>query len=483
MYLRSLIIFLKTFKNITRLGILLFGISLVLTSCQKDDEFELLPNESQTRANENFYNVVSKTYDEINKEARFSNAINKVFKDDSKEKGVSQRTVMEEEYGFTIGSGIVNEISYGNSVTYTMFVSREGKNPSFFENIIVSVDGNNVASAVLVKYNLNSEVLSTVHDNSFILDAEMEVTHINYNNTEAKILAEGDCVGVLMCPYGGSSHLAGQECIDAERTGDNALYLDTSGCNTGGDVGDPDDTNDPISSPGGSGHGSGSNSNTNPKPSVPVLDENGCITAIKGPLKNLTISYDEACWLNSSGSDVKTALEQYVVNGGENDFAEEIIDAFMNENYELNMDIDPLNSLNFNSISEFESFKNDIVLENGSLVVSAGGTHSTTFRVKKSLYTFIDIIVNQNLNNPSTTTQDYILNNVSTDLTGVTLATSWSQTTYDYTVVGDTAIIDLYGTVSYNIFLQSIGTIYNESVHYQIIIDVNTGQAISISAI
>ncbi|NQY28325.1 MAG: hypothetical protein HRT69_02530 [Flavobacteriaceae bacterium] len=87
------------------------------------------------------------------------------------------------------------------------------------------------------------------------------------------------------------------------------------------------------------------------------------------------------------------------------------------------------------------------------------------------------------LNDTSTTTQDYILNDVNTALTGITLATSWSQTTYDYTIFGDTVIIDLYGTLSYNIFSQSIGTIYSESLHYQVIIDINTGQAISISAI
>lgn len=51
----------KRFKNITKLGTLLFGISVVITSCLKDDEFELLPNESQTRGNENFYNLVIKT--------------------------------------------------------------------------------------------------------------------------------------------------------------------------------------------------------------------------------------------------------------------------------------------------------------------------------------------------------------------------------------------------------------------------------------
>ena len=34
----------KPFKKITKIGILLFGISVALTSCQKDDELELKPN-------------------------------------------------------------------------------------------------------------------------------------------------------------------------------------------------------------------------------------------------------------------------------------------------------------------------------------------------------------------------------------------------------------------------------------------------------
>ncbi|NQY28339.1 MAG: hypothetical protein HRT69_02600 [Flavobacteriaceae bacterium] len=235
---------------------------------------------------------------------------------------------MEEEYGFTISSGIVNEISYGNAVTYTMFVSREEKDPSFFENIVVSVDENNVTSAVLVKYNLNSEIVRTPHDDSYIMDAEIQITHIDYNNTESKISFqnEGDCVTILMCPWSpdgtGEAHVAGQSCIDANRTGDDAIYTILSdGCsNPGG--GDGNDSNDDGSGSETSEHGSGSSTNTSSTPSWPVLDENGCNTTIKGLLSDWDLSYDEKCWLNSNGRDVKTALEQYLIAGGNDAFAQ-----------------------------------------------------------------------------------------------------------------------------------------------------------------
>ncbi|MGB1307679.1 MAG: hypothetical protein ACPG6B_02130 [Oceanihabitans sp.] len=77
-----------------------------------------------------------------------------------------------------------------------------------------------------MKYTLNSNIIPSLEHDSFILDAEIEVTSIIYNNTPSKLSSM--CIGVLMCPWGNEGdHPAGQSCIDADR-GD--LYLDTSMC-------------------------------------------------------------------------------------------------------------------------------------------------------------------------------------------------------------------------------------------------------------
>jgi hypothetical protein len=80
---------------------------------------------------------------------------------------------------------------------------------SYFENLLVEVDSANNVSAVIIKYILNSSTTDNTEHDSFYLDAEMEVTNIDYNDVQAKLSAY--CVGILMCPEGGSDHVAGAE--------------------------------------------------------------------------------------------------------------------------------------------------------------------------------------------------------------------------------------------------------------------------------
>jgi len=208
------------------------------------------------------------------------------------------------------------------------------------------------------------------------------------------------------------------------------------------------------------------------------LDDNisGFYAILDEPTKTIIANYLEN---NIIPNDVDSGYSPVAIA-----FIHEVLTAMMNDTgYVLNSDIDPNNSLSFNSFNEFEQHKNNVILENGDVIQNSDGTHSTSFKVKKSLYTFINIIINQNLEDPNTTNQEYVVNNVNTSLSGVTLGASWEQISYDYTIFNNTVVIDLYGALNYDLFIQGIGTVYTEFVHYQMIVDLNTGQAISITSI
>lgn len=93
-----------------------------------------------------------------------------------------------------------------------------------------------------------------------------------------KELAQGDCVGILMCPYG-DDHPATQVCINEDR-GD--LYLDDSMCtedemnNDNSDGGGSSGTGTipsggDIGNPTGTSNGGAYNTNVNPDATIPVL--------------------------------------------------------------------------------------------------------------------------------------------------------------------------------------------------------------------
>src|SRR5688572_28397563 len=93
-------------KNYLKLATLLFGMSLI--GCQHDD----LANQTKTEVNTNksTYQINTKTYVELSADAKFTHALDKVLKDKKTGSGISSKTVMEEQYGFTIDSTLIKEI-------------------------------------------------------------------------------------------------------------------------------------------------------------------------------------------------------------------------------------------------------------------------------------------------------------------------------------------------------------------------------------
>jgi len=180
---------------------------------------------------------------------------------------------MEDQYGFTIDSSLVKEISSENYTSYTFLIHRDVVTDISFENLVVTIDSLENVKAHLIAYHLNNDPIYIEEDDAYSFDAEVEFMEIVYNaNSQDRIFYVGadGCIMTLTCPYGGSDHPAGDACIDADR-GD--LVWASSGCG-GSSGGGPGGEASPGGSSGGGG-GSGTPPQNNYDPTDPDMHGNG----------------------------------------------------------------------------------------------------------------------------------------------------------------------------------------------------------------
>jgi hypothetical protein len=313
------------------------------------------------------YDFKKKTYEELNELPKFVNAMNKSLKL-GKGKGntsLSSRTVMEDQYGFTLNSTLIKEISSENYTSYTFLIQRDIPSDDYFENLVVDVDSLNNVRAFIVKYLLNSPIEYLGNHNAYSLNAETEITAIEYNNTEAKVdyTDENGCIVTLMCPYGTYDHPAGDFCINADR-GD--LFWSDPDCGEtsggGGSLGGDTTSGDGSPSGGGSSSGNdddvldsgcrgcGDNGNNAPIITDPVFeeeiydddDDDDCPTL---SFENQVAINNYLSANNNSPEAVAfVALAEEAICAGEVETFEEFIEQDLNNELELNpfllLDID-----------------------------------------------------------------------------------------------------------------------------------------------
>jgi len=165
------------------------------------------------------------------------------------------RTVMEDEYGFTIANKPAKVIENNSAISYTFLITRDSINANSFENLIIQTDSLNITKAIIIKYNLISPITKT-EDNSYSFTSNSEITPIVYNNTtineSSKIIIICYWITTTYCNYGGNEHVAGANCT-ASYTYSRSRYNCTAG---------DDGTMDDISSGGGGSSGSGGGGST-----------------------------------------------------------------------------------------------------------------------------------------------------------------------------------------------------------------------------
>lgn len=204
-------------QQIFKICIFIAFISIV--SCEEDESHPAHPNQKTL--------VKEIPLDQLLKQPIFSDAYKKMSK---AKLDLLAKTSMENEYGFTIPLVPAKVIETDSLTSYTLFIERDSVDSAFFENLVIQINPNGETKAVIFKYNLLTPSILTA-DDSFSLNATVEVTPIIYNPSETNKTGNV-CItySILMCDYGGHEHTAGAncgstylvsqtDCIDAGGTG------------------------------------------------------------------------------------------------------------------------------------------------------------------------------------------------------------------------------------------------------------------------
>jgi hypothetical protein len=195
--------------NLLKIGILFFSISLLFSSCEKDEFINYSPNQEKKTS------YSQKTFGNIQKTEKFKEAFKKVF--ETKKQALNSqnrlKTVMEENYGFTIDTNAVSIISSEKYTSYTMLIHRTIDDETFYENLVIQNDSLNNTKAYILKYKLKSQLIPHEEHHSYEQDTEITVTPIIYDNTQSKMIEECRTVMVTYCPYK-FEHVAGPSCYN-----------------------------------------------------------------------------------------------------------------------------------------------------------------------------------------------------------------------------------------------------------------------------
>lgn len=252
----------------------LFGSTLaglLLFACQVDKDL----------TNENLYEkngtIMHKKFEELIQETEFKTAfdkINKPKKGFSNKGNASSRTVMEQEYGFSIMSEIpANQITIDSTTSYTLLVKRDNQTPNIFENLIISIDKKQTITAYLIKFESSVSFFDLPY-NPTTFTGTKTVTPITYNASPVYSLFNDVCRTVVewYC-YGPGHHMSSEGCSMG-------FSISTTTCsgNDGGSGGTAGTGVPSTSDP----RGGGGTSNTNTVVTAPVIS----VPKVEAPKKD-----------------------------------------------------------------------------------------------------------------------------------------------------------------------------------------------------
>lgn len=127
----------------------------------------------------------------------------------------------------------------------------------------------------------------------------------------------------------------------------------------------------------------------------------------------------------------------------------------------------------FETFEDFENYMNNQVTDIYTVITpQLNGTHNTRTTVELGAFVDLEILINQTL---ETNNNNYQLNSLLAIYTGLVFGTSWNLEGFNYDVNDNEVVINVYGNISYNLFLSDIGILYNEYVHVQIYLNTFTG--------
>ena len=224
--------------------------------------------------------IYQKSFDELLTDKEFSRSFNKLPKNKSVIKSSTQgKTVMEQQYGFSITNTPVRVMQVGNITSYTFHIERDVNDNTYFENLVVQNDSVGNTSAQIIKYTPFMPMTSFAEHNSYSFEGNTEFSSIIYDDTPVNLT--GKVITVCRSLWGtrctantygycvAPSHIPFSVCLTQNCL---AQQFINETCTTYDD-GEPEET--PVGGGGGSSYNTGGGNN--PVYSDPVCGGN-CIT-------------------------------------------------------------------------------------------------------------------------------------------------------------------------------------------------------------
>lgn len=441
-------------------------------------------------------------FKELFKDEKISNLLSLINHNNN----VFARTEFENQLGFTISDGNVKIIEKDNITSYTMLIHRDGvTDNSYFENLVIQNDIYNNKKAAIFKY-IPSNITPTGH-NSFKFEGDIQKTDVAFSGGSQNATQSGCYAQGLMCceswsspGTSGSSHPATSQCTDI-----NFLFVETfevicapndggfepSG---GGPVNwDPGFGNGPT--PGNGGGPSDPNTPTAPQdyqvPEIitsPILD-----TENSDDIRNTSLFYQSLSplqlqWVMADPNHqiIINQLIQYQIDNNWSDESKQFANEMINLNtannsiFTIDNTITAENGLVFNDINELQDYINNINNSVASIVETednGNNTKTSRFKFDLGMFAYLNVSVKQKL---QATGQTYSIENVSSSISGLTLALEWEQNDDDdVNISGNIATVTFTGTLSLNCFVEGIGVFFSDNVTIICTFNITTGALIS----
>ncbi|WP_452222515.1 hypothetical protein [Lacinutrix salivirga] len=186
-------------KNYLKIGILLFGISLLLVNCQKDNfnEFDL----ETSKKPPNLKATVTNGGNLLKTNNNLKTILNKFVKDKSRN-NYSSRTIYSNEYGFSIDTTLIQQIETATYKSYTFIVERGSNNQAILENYVYTIYNDTTSVQYLVtytlldsfefEYDIENATIQTIDDNSLIYSRGSCASIVEY---EDPVCVDTPCIG------------------------------------------------------------------------------------------------------------------------------------------------------------------------------------------------------------------------------------------------------------------------------------------------
>lgn len=321
----------RKIKHYLKTGILLFGISLLLWNCEKEDteiiqeDSEIIQSESNSDLKIEIVNLK-----QIESNSIVSNKLNKIIaKSSNKVSSYAAKNIYNAAYNFTVNTDYVKYIENGDYHSYNFPITRDNPVNDNIDNLLLSLNKEGGYDAYIVQYNVAKESFANLNLEEFN-KINIHFTPINFDSSSllaARLSFECVQDHYLYCPLGGGHTEGFDDSCELEIAVTSTCGWVDSGGGSGGTPTGSETNNDGTTDTSGGTGGTSSTNGDNPIISTPTVDEFLDFYS--------TLSFIQKKWCDANFDLINSFLIQNNYSTDAYNFAEIAIDAIVLENAEV----------------------------------------------------------------------------------------------------------------------------------------------------